>query len=148
MKYHQGLFRPHNPDKYAGNPSRIIYRSNYEFKFMRWLDSHPDVISWQSEEFFIPYQSPIDGRYHRYFPDFKFTKRDKNNLLETVVVEVKPASQAKPPKKNVTKITRRHLQEQKTYAINIAKWNAAEKYCADRGYKFSIITEKELGLIR
>lgn len=144
----QGLFRPQNPDKYAGNPSRIIYRSSYEFKFMRWLDAHPDVISWQSEEFFIPYRSPVDGRYHRYFPDFKFTKRAKDGLLETIVVEVKPYVQTKPPKKSVTKITRGQLREQKTYAINMAKWHAAREYCASRGYKFSIITEKELGLER
>ena len=148
MKTRKGYFKPKNPDKYSGNPSNIIYRSSWEFRFMRWLDSHPDVLTWQSEEFFIPYRSPVDGRYHRYFPDFKFTKRDKNKQIETIVVEVKPETQTKPPQKNVTKITRRHLQEQATYAINIAKWQEAKQFCADRGYKFSIITEKELGLIK
>ena len=34
--------------------------------------------------------------------------------------------------------------ETRTYAINRAKWEAAEEYCLDRGYKFRIITEDHL----
>ena len=141
---YKGLFRPQNPDKYAGNPSNIIYRSSYELKLFMWCDKHPDVISWQSEEFFIPYKSPIDGRFHRYFPDVKLTRRNKDNILETFVVEIKPSSQCVPPKDMKNK--RRLLQEQKTYAINIAKWDAARRYCAERRYKFKIVTEKDLGI--
>jgi len=32
------------------------------------------------------------------------------------------------------------------YGINSAKWKAAQEYCADRGWDFVIITEKELRL--
>jgi hypothetical protein len=36
------------------------------------------------------------------------------------------------------------LSEVKTYAVNEAKWKAAEEYCADRRMQFMILTEKEL----
>ena len=38
------------------------------------------------------------------------------------------------------------LYEQKTYVINTAKWQAAEKWANKKGYKFIIITEKELNM--
>jgi hypothetical protein len=78
-KYYQGRFKPKNPKKYMGDPTNIIYRSGWEFKLMRYLDVHPDVIEWGSEELIVPYRSPIDGRMHRYFPDFlvKQINRDK-----------------------------------------------------------------------
>ena len=45
---------------------------------------------WQSEEFWIPYISPIDNRMHRYFPDFFIKYNDKTGKLRTMVVEIKP----------------------------------------------------------
>ena len=68
-KTYKGLFRPKNPSKYRGDPSNIIFRSSWELRFMTYLDAHPDVLEWSSEEFCIPYVSPIDGRIHRYFPE-------------------------------------------------------------------------------
>jgi hypothetical protein len=32
----------------------------------------------------------------------------------------------------------------KTYAVNEAKWKAAEEYCKDRRMTFKILTENEL----
>jgi hypothetical protein len=34
----------------------------------------------------------------------------------------------------------------KTYGVNEAKWKAAKSFCADRGWNFIIMTEKELGV--
>ena len=44
------------------------------------------------------------------------------------------------------KKSKKYLSEMKTYAVNEAKWKAAQEYCDDRRYEFKIITEKELGL--
>ena len=66
---YRGGFRPKNPAKYKGNPTKIIYRSLWEFKVFKWLDLHPQVIWWQSEEVVVPYRSPIDGKMHRYLID-------------------------------------------------------------------------------
>ena len=38
------------------------------------------------------------------------------------------------------------MREAFEYAKNQAKWNAAEDWCADRGYEFKILTENELGI--
>ena len=69
MSY-KGKFRPSNPNKYKGDPTKVIYRSLWELKFMRWCDGNVNILKWSSEEVVIPYKSPIDNRYHRYFPDF------------------------------------------------------------------------------
>jgi hypothetical protein len=37
---------------------------------MLHLDKNPSVVSWSSEEIIIPYKSPADGKWHRYFVDF------------------------------------------------------------------------------
>lgn len=145
MSY-KGKFNPKNPQKYQGVPSNIIYRSFWEFTCMKSFDEHPDVLRWSSEEMFIQYVSPIDGRIHRYFPDFIVTKKNHSDgNIETVMVEVKPMAQCKPPKVQA-KPNKRYLNEVKTWGINSAKWKAAENYCKSRGWKFLIITEKHLGL--
>ena len=142
---YKGKFKPRNTNKYKGNPTNIIYRSLWELKLMRYLDEHPDVVSWSSEEIAIPYKSPIDGRYHRYFPDFKITKKDKEGSTSTLLVEVKPLNQTRPPEVS-KKITKKYINEVATWGINQAKWKAAADFCEDRNWKFSIMTEKELGI--
>lgn len=146
MSY-KGLFTPKNPQKYKGDPTTIIYRSSWELRLMMYLDDHPDVIQWASEEFAIPYKSPLDGgRYiHRYFPDFWVKKRNPAGKEEVVVIEVKPYKQTMPPKKQ-TIITKRYINEVKTWGINEAKWKAAKSFCTQRNWKFLIITEKNLGV--
>jgi len=141
----KGLFKPTNPTKYKGDPSNIVYRSRWELKFMTYLDSHKDVLDWSSEEFSIPYRSPIDNRVHRYFPDFRVKKRNPQGIEEIVVVEIKPFKETKPPPVQ-TKKTKQYLKEVYTWGINEAKWKAAQLYCADRKWKFIIMTEHDLGI--
>lgn len=137
----KGRFKPKNPQKYKGNPANIIYRSSWELKLMNYLDTHEDVVQWSSEEFCIPYRSPVDNRIHRYFPDFWV----KNNKGEVMVIEVKPAKQTMPPDPP-KKRTPRYIQEVLEYGKNQAKWQSAREYCADRGWQFTIMTEKELNI--
>jgi hypothetical protein len=144
MSY-KGFFKPKNPHKYKGDPTNIIYRSSWELKLMVYLDGHPDVLEWSSEEFFIPYRSPVDNKIHRYFPDFKVKKRLVDGTIETVVIEVKPKSQSIPPTIK-TKTTRKYIREVMIYGINEAKWKAAKEYCSDRKWKFMVMTEQELGI--
>jgi hypothetical protein len=33
-----------------------------------------------------------------------------------------------------------------TWGVNEAKWKAADAYCKDRGWKFVVVTEKDLGI--
>lgn len=142
---YKGKFRPLNPQKYLGDPTNIVYRSRWELKFMMWLDSHSSVVQWGSEELIIPYRSPIDNRIHRYFPDFIVKKKNTQGNLDTVVIEIKPKAQTSPPKV-INKPNKRYINEVMTWGINEAKWKAAGDYCKDRGWKFQILTEKELGI--
>jgi hypothetical protein len=149
---YKGRFRMKNPEKYRGDASKVTYRSLWELKFFRHIDEHPDVIWWASEEYIVPYMSPIDGRIHRYYPDVVLKKKTPNGMTETLMIEIKPKAQTRPPdiqKKNATptgRVSRRYLKEVKTYGINESKWKAAEKYCAERGWKFVVITEDQLGV--
>jgi hypothetical protein len=149
---YKGRFRPVNPQKYRGDPTNIVYRSLWEFKFFKFIDLHPDVVWWQSEEVAIPYLSPIDGKMHRYFPDVILHKKIEEDKFETIMIEIKPEGQTRPPdisKKNKTpsgRISRRYLNEVKTFGINDAKWKAARQYCAGRNWKFEIMTEKHLNI--
>jgi len=145
MATYKGFFKPKNPQKYRGDPTNIIYRSGWELKLMLYLDEHKDVVNWGSEELIIPYRSPIDGKVHRYFPDFIVTKINKQGLKETAIIEVKPKKQTVPPQKQ-SKVTKRYLTEVKNWGINEAKWKAATEFCKDRGWSFHIFTEQELGI--
>jgi hypothetical protein len=142
MRTYKGRFKPKNPQKYEGDPTTVTYRSSWELKVMLWLDSHPEVISWSSEEIVIPYLSPVDNKFHRYFVDFK-VKTEKGTKL----IEVKPASQTRPPNP-VGKKKKTFLLEARTWAINQAKWKAAENFCDLRGWEFIKLTEKEIGIIK
>lgn len=144
---YKGIFQPKNASKYRGNPSNIVYRSGWELKLMIHLDGHPDVLEWASEEIIIPYRSPLDGKIHRYFPDFYVKKRNLEGIIEKVLIEVKPAAQVKQPViQESKKPSRKYIKEVATYAVNQAKWKAAEEYCLDRQWKFMLMTEKELGI--
>lgn len=144
MSY-KGLFKPRNPTKYKGDPTNIVYRSRWELKFMSYLDAHKDVISWASEEFSIPYRSPIDNRLHRYFPDFFVKKRNADGTIESMVIEIKPFKETRPPVPSGRK-SQQYIREVYTWGINSAKWKAAEEFCKDRKWKFAIMTENELGI--
>jgi hypothetical protein len=144
--YKQGKFKPKNPQKYDGNPTEIYFRSSYELKMFQYCDLTESVISYQSEEFCIPYRSPIDGRIHRYFPDIKLKYKDKDGTIRNLVVEVKPAKDLKMPETNPKRRTKSWAYSVKMWAINQAKWEACREYCKDRGWEFKIFTEKELGI--
>lgn len=144
--YLQGKFRPKNPQKYAGNPTNIVYRSSWELKFLLYLDSHPDIIEWSSEQVIIPYRSPIDNKIHRYYVDFYIKLKNKEGKIEKRLIEIKPLKQTKPPIKPAKKPTKRYVQEVKTWGVNQAKWKAANEYAKDRQMTFQILTEVELGI--
>ena len=138
-------YKPKNPQKYQGNPNNIICRSSWERKLCVWCDVNKNIISWASEEMSIPYLSPKDNRVHRYYPDYLIKVKEKNNKISSYVIEVKPKKQTQPPKKR-SRVTKSYIYECQTYAINQAKWKAANEFCKDNKIEFKIITEDELGI--
>ena len=142
---YKGKFSPKNPKKYRGDPTKIIYRSLWELRAMKSFDENINILEWCSEEVAIPYISPIDNRYHRYFPDFIIRMKLPNGDIKTMMLEVKPKAQTTEPKLQ-TKKTRRYITEVTTWGVNKSKWEAAREYCLDRGWEFKLITEVELGI--
>lgn len=149
---YKGRYRVAKPEKYRGDPSKVTYRSSWEVKFFRFCESHDDIVEWGSEIISIPYYSPVDGKWHRYFPDVYLKKKLPNGTFEEILIEIKPDAQTRPPditKRNATKtgrISRRYLNEVKRWGTNDAKWTAAKKFCDARGWRFEIMTEKHLGI--
>jgi hypothetical protein len=143
-KTYKGRFQPKNPKKYNGDANNIIYRSTWEVRVMKWLDEHPNVVWWASEELPIPYKSPLDNKIHRYFPDFIAKIKQKDGSVMTYIIEVKPLEQTKMPVQK--KKTQRYIREAATYVVNQEKWKAADIFCQEHGWKFMIMTEKELGI--
>ena len=141
----KSIFKPNKPKKYKGDARNIICRSSWERRFCNWCDTNESILEWGSEEFWIPYLSPIDNRTHRYFPDFIIKVKESTGDIKTYVIEVKPKRQTRPPIKK-KRVSKSYLYEIKTYSVNQAKWNAASEWCKDRKIEFKIITENELGI--
>jgi hypothetical protein len=144
MSY-KGKFKPSFPEKYSGDVTNIIYRSLWELRFMKYCDTNEKIIEWQSEEKFIPYRSPIDGRIHKYFPDFLIKVKESDGSIKKMMIEIKPHKQTVLPPKPKRQ-TKKYLYEAYEYAKNQAKWEAAREWCLDRGYEFKVLTENELGI--
>jgi hypothetical protein len=145
MSY-KGKYKPENPKKYKGDPTNIVYRSLWERKFMRYCDLNESVNQWQSEEFWIPYKSPLDGKIHRYFPDFFVKYKDSKGNTRTVVIEIKPKKEVLMPEQNPKRRTKAWANKVQTWVVNQAKWKAAKEFCDDRKYEFRIMTEEDLGV--
>jgi hypothetical protein len=140
---YRGRYNPKNPKKYKGDPKNIIYRSSWELKFMIYCDNNENILEWGSEEIFIPYVSPVDGKKHRYFPDFYIKTLNREGKIKKYLVEVKPLYQVVGPQVQ-QKRTKKYINEVMTYAVNQAKWKAAKEFCSDQLWEFIILTEKEL----
>jgi hypothetical protein len=110
---------------------------------MHKFDTSDWIISWASEELVVPYKSPVDGKWHRYFVDFVVKVKDNNGNLKTWMIEVKPKKQTKAPEPR-KRITKQYITEVTTWGVNQAKWKAAQEYCLDRGWEFRIFTEDQL----
>ncbi len=141
---YSGRFYPKHPLKFKGDPNKIVYRSSWEVRVMKYLDDNDGVVWWASEEMNVKYISPVDGRVHRYFPDFVVKVRRKDNSSTIFMLEVKPEAQTKlrQPKR----VTKQYINEAATYAVNQAKWKYAEEFCKDHGWVFRVVTEKDLGI--
>ena len=141
--YTQGIYKHKFPEKYKGSLP-CIFRSGLELKSFRYLDNNPNVISWGSESIIVPYISPKDGRMHRYFVDLIAKLKRKDGTTQILLIEVKPEKQTLPPAESKRKKQSTLIYEKVTYAVNLAKWQAAKAYADKKGMTFIIMNEKHL----
>lgn len=142
MSY-KGKYQPSFPQKYKGDPTNIIYRSLWERKFMVYCDTRDNILEWGSEELALPYRSPLDGKVHRYFPDFYIKVKESTGQIKKYLIEVKPKKQTIEPQVQKRK-TKSYIYEVTEWVKNQAKWEAAKNFCEDRQWQFKIITEDDL----
>lgn len=141
-----GKYTPKHPEKYVGDPKRIVFRSSWEKAFNEFLDNNPNVIQWASEEIAIPYVKPTSNRHdkiHTYYPDYWVKYKNKNGEIIQEIIEIKPIAQTQPPK-TAGKKKKQQLVEAITWEINKAKWAAATQFCNKYGMKFRIVSENKL----
>jgi hypothetical protein len=147
-KYHQGVYKLQNVDKYIGNPNEVLYRSGWEFKFMLYCDLNPGIIKWGSEVFKIPYNDFM-GKGHVYIPDFYLETRNTEHpdLMNRFLVEIKPEKQIREPKIPMT-ISEKKLKgleyDIAEWQKNKYKWAYAQEWCKNRDIKFWLVTEEHL----
>ena len=138
--FKQGFYTPKNPEKYIGNVNKIIFRSSWEYNLHTFFDNNTRILKWGSEIICIPYIKPTDNRIHRYYPDYYIEYVNTEGELIREIIELKPLSQTKQPKAN----SKHRIYEQLTYAVNMAKWTAAEQWCQNNNVKWRIVTEKSV----
>lgn len=136
-------FLPRNPHKYVGDISKIIARSSWELKFMRWCDGNPSVLKYASEEIVVPYWSKADNKQRRYFVDFVVEMIDINGEIKKLLIEIKPHSQTIPPIRG-RKRAETFMNESYAYQVNRDKWDAAHDFATRNDMKFIIMTEYDL----
>jgi hypothetical protein len=136
-RFAQGKFVPTNPAKYIGNKTPT-YRSSWEWTFMKFCDTNPSIQKWASEAVKIPYRNPLTGKSTVYVPDFFIQYLDKNNNLNSEIVEIKPSNQAQ------LESVGKNKTHQAQFIQNQAKWSAANLWCKQQGLRFRIVTENDL----
>lgn len=146
MKYKKNKkdkeYVPKYSEKYCGTYP-IVCRSSWEYRMCEWLDYNNNVLDWSSENhrirYFDKHFDGITGKHRTYIPDFYVMFRDRKKFI----VEVKPEKDLRMPKKGKKSKKTMMIQEQ-TYHLNQAKFKAAREYCKKLGYKFIVITERDL----
>ena len=137
LKFSQGIYTLKNPEKYSG--TKLPYcRSSWETTFCMFCDNNPSIQQWASEPVKIPYQDPLTGKHTVYVPDFLITYVDKNMKKHVEMIEIKPANQTLIEKVG------KNPYNQAQFVKNLAKWDAASKWCRNQGIKFRIINESDI----
>lgn len=143
--FKQGFYVPENKEKFLGHLDKrgVPYRSSLELKFMKMLDKAREVKKWTYEhpDTKIAYFDPVLQKNRTYFPDF-WVQCSVRGVIKTFLVEVKPYSQTKIPVKSENKSKKTYSRELQTNVNVEVKRRSAEKFCAQRGWKYLFVTEK------
>lgn len=137
LKFSQGVYQVKNTEKYIGS-KLPYYRSSWEVTFCMFCDNNPSIQQWASEPVKIPYRDPLTGKATVYVPDFLISYIDKHQKKHAELIEIKPANQML--KERVGK----NPYNQAQFVKNMAKWEAAGKWCQQQGIKFRVINEHDI----
>lgn len=136
-RFHQGFYKPKNPDKYSGREVPI-YRSGIELKFFKFCDDNPNVVKWTSEPFPIPYFDTVTNKWRKYYID-NFVEILEGNVVKKYLIEIKDLKEAKEPIKKKGKRKTTMLFEHTRYQTNMCKWSFANKFCKEHRMQFLLL---------
>jgi len=146
MGWKQALYTLNHPEKYIGDPRKLVYKSSWEQEAFKVCDNNPYVLEWAYEWVPIPYavpqkHNPNLKRIKKYIPDLYVVTQDADGAITKRMIEIKPLKQTKPGRSRNPKT---RYYEDYTYIVNKLKWEAAESWCAQRNIIFEVVTEKKL----
>jgi hypothetical protein len=147
--WHQNFYKVVNRHKYIGpDVDKVFYRSSWERKMFEFLDNNPYVLAWGSEIEPINYMKPVPDKNGgvkmkpaKYYPDIYVEYVNENKEFKKELIEIKPDKQTRPSRSRKPTVK---LQENYTHAVNTAKWEAAKRWCEERGIEFKIYTENNV----
>jgi hypothetical protein len=135
-KFANGFYEPKNPEKYVGK-KKPYYRSSWELTMMRFLDSNPSILQWASEAIHVNYVNPFTRKSTIYVPDFLIIYVDAQGNKHGEVIEIKP-------RKETTMEAAKSARDKAAVVLNMHKWTAAQKFCAQQGLKFRVVNESDI----
>ena len=136
MRFHKGKYQVQNSEKYVGSKAPT-FRSSWENTFCRMCDENENITRWGSECVEIPYRSPLDNRWHKYYPDFLIQYIDNDGNEHVELIEIKPSGQS-------TFESARSTKEKQQVVLNSAKWEAAQEWCKRKGIFFRVVNEEHI----
>lgn len=153
-----GKFEPKNKEKCVNllrHGSLPIYRSSWEARVFNKLDLSPNVLFWGSElpETIVKYPHPFekdnDGKpkIKNYHPDIYIHLVDKAGNHVKCLIEVKPLKESEEPtlpQRKTKKAMDNYNRTLASYLVNKSKWKFASRWCRSIGYRFLVLTEKQI----
>lgn len=136
-RFHQGYYKPKNPEKYIGREIPI-FRSSIELKFFHFCDDNPNIIKWSSENVQIPYFDTITNKWRKYYVD-NFVEIKEGNNIKKYLIELKDIKATQKPISKKGKRKANLLYEQATYQTNMCKWQFAQKFCKEHNMEFLLL---------
>jgi hypothetical protein len=104
---------------------------------MRFLDSNPSILQWASEAIHVNYVNPFTRKSTIYVPDFLIIYVDAQGNKHGEVIEIKP-------RKETTMEAAKSARDKAAVVLNMHKWTAAQKFCAQQGLKFRVVNESDI----
>jgi len=95
-------------------------------------------VQWASEAIQIPYKNPLTGKASIYVPDFLVVYQGRNGSKIAELIEVKPKKETTMENAGRSQITKARV------VLNMAKWEAATRWCKQNRIKFRVVTEDDI----
>lgn len=159
----KGFYKVVNLDKYMGTKPPM-YKSSWELHTFVVFDRNPNILKWGYEAIPIYYHHPFYQKMTVYLPDLWCHLRGSNGNDYKMMIEIKPnkfrciperpKEPTRPTKQtsnNISKYNKQFINYQKSlkryegnmkdFAVNAAKWQAAQAWCAKNNVIWKILDE-------